>query len=182
MGSRFVFVPDAIGLHEIEASVTDKGDKTAIALCRVNVTGPLPMFDPVRLVPDAMSAKAWSCRPTGWARTSLRLPRSPFAPTRAFITAFSTSSSSRDRSAQHRRWDRHRGRQPRSLRAARCSAFLLGQRGGWNLAELMFSTDFTANFNYKNTESYYGFAVDYRGVPDCLHHRRRDHCRCGQSR
>jgi hypothetical protein len=28
----------------------------------------------------------------------------------------------------------------------------------------MFSTDFTARFNYKNTESYYGFAVDYRGV------------------
>ncbi|MEM9190374.1 MAG: hypothetical protein AAGF12_14410 [Myxococcota bacterium] len=54
-GGSFTLTPNALGIHPLRASVTDSGGETTQVVIDVSVTGTLPQFDPVRLVPDAMS-------------------------------------------------------------------------------------------------------------------------------
>jgi hypothetical protein len=164
IGGRFVFVPDAIGLHEVEASVTDAGDKTATATVRVNVTGTLPAYDPVRLVPDASSE--------GVVVTADGLGAHFTAPAKVAIRA----NQGLYRGFQYFEFHREIGPlnigggivtgdgnlDPYGPHDVPPSCSVNAEGGTWR--ELMFSTDFTAPFKYQNNESYYGFAVDYRGA------------------
>ena len=145
--------------------MTDKGNKTATATVRVNVTGVLPMFDPVRLVPDAMPAE-------GVVLTSDGLGAHFTAPAKIAIRA----NQGLYRGFQYFEFHREIGPlnigggivtgdgnlDPYGPHDVPPSCSVNAEGGTWR--ELMFSTDFTSNFNYKNTETYYGFAVDYRGV------------------
>jgi len=164
-GGRFAFTPDALGLHEIEASVTDSGDKTATTFVRINVTGALPMFDPVRLQPDAMSAE-------GVVLSADGLGAHFTAPAKIAVRA----NQGLYRGFQYFEFHREIGPlniggglvtgdgnlDPYGPRDVPPSCSVNAEGGTWR--ELMFGTDFTARFNYQNNESYYGFAVDYRGI------------------
>src|SRR5262249_24979742 len=55
VGGTFALVPNALGVHDLMAPVTDLAGKVATASVRVNVTGALPSANPVRLQPDMMS-------------------------------------------------------------------------------------------------------------------------------
>jgi hypothetical protein len=164
IGGRFEFVPDAIGLHTVEATATDSGDKSATALVHVNVTGALPSFNPVRLQPDAssegviVSADGLGAHFTAPAKIAIRANQGLF------------------RGFQYFEFHREIGPvnigggivtgdgdlDPYGPHDVPPSCSLNAEGGTWR--ELMFNSDFTAHFNYQNTESYYGFAVDYRGV------------------
>ena len=54
-GASYAFTPDRIGRYPIEATVTDSAENTTTRTVMIQVAGTLPTFNPVRLVPDALS-------------------------------------------------------------------------------------------------------------------------------
>jgi PKD repeat protein len=78
-GGSFTVTPTTVGIHPLEARVTDATGQTTIQVVDVTVTGAIPQFDPVRLVPDSrsgpgilLSADGLSARFTGVGKYGIR--------------------------------------------------------------------------------------------------------------
>ncbi|HKQ70427.1 MAG TPA: hypothetical protein VJT73_13855 [Polyangiaceae bacterium] len=164
-GGSFTFTPDAIGVHEVEAAITDAAGKTTRASVEVTVMGTLPTYLPVQLVPDAQSAGGVILTPNGLgahftasAKIGIRANQGLYRGFQYFEIhrevgpvnvggGIVTKDGNLD---PYGPWD-----VPPS-----CSVNMEG--GAWR--ELMFDVDFTTKLKNQNTETYFGFAVDYRGT------------------
>jgi hypothetical protein len=162
VGRAFALMPNALGLHELQASVTDATGKVATASVRVNVTGTLPTFNPVRLQPDAtsgagieLSADGLSARFTAPAKLGIRANQ-------GLLSGFQYFEIHRDIPAMNMggglviQNGNLNPYGPVDVPPS-CSVNVLG--GTWH--SLMFHKNFPDGFV---TEEYYGFAVDYRGA------------------
>lgn len=64
-GPSWRFTPRAIGIHPIEVSVTDRSGRTSTTRLDVTVTGTMPQFNPVKLVPDELTGRGIELSPNG---------------------------------------------------------------------------------------------------------------------
>jgi hypothetical protein len=161
-GGTFSLVPNALGVHLLQASIVDNGNKIATATVRVNVTGTLPVANPVQLAPDAMSGAGivlsnggLSARFTASAKLGIRANQGLLHGFQYFeihreIPVMNMGGGLVIANGNLNPYG------PVDVPPS-CSVNVLG--GTWH--SLMFHKNFPAGFE---TEEYYGFAVDYRGA------------------
>ncbi|MGE3631441.1 MAG: hypothetical protein AB7P00_16155, partial [Sandaracinaceae bacterium] len=158
-GGTFTFTPTALGVHPIRVRVTDSNLRTTERIAHLTVTGTLPQFDPVRLIvephtgfgmtlsPDAHSVRYGAAIKSGiranqgclgqfWYYEAHRLLPMP--------TNIGAGLTVHDGNLDPYDFDDP----PWSM-----SINTLGDT--WH--------NLISQSNWTNTESYYGFAVDYRG-------------------
>jgi hypothetical protein len=162
-GGSFTLTPNALGLHELQATITDSGNKVAMASVRITVNGALPAWSPVHLQPDAMSGSGIVLTPDGLGARYTGAGKMGIRANQGLLHGF-------------RYFEIHREIAPTNMGGGlviqdgnlnpygpgdvppSCSMNVLGAT--WR--DLMFGTSFPPNF--ATAESYYGFAVDYRGT------------------
>jgi hypothetical protein len=162
VGGSFALVPNALGVHELMASVTDSVGKVTTASVHVNVTGVLPSANPVHLQPDAtsgagieLSSDGLSARFTAPAKLGIRANQ-------GLLHGFQYFEIHRDIPAMNMggglviQNGNLNPYGPVDVPPS-CSVNVLG--GTWH--SLMFHKNFPDGFE---TEEYYGFAVDYRAA------------------
>jgi hypothetical protein len=160
-GASFTVVPDSLGVHELSAVVTDRGAKSVVSSVRVTVQGTLPSFQPVRLAADGsgsgieLDPGGLSVRYTGNGKMGIRANQ-------GLLRGFQY-------------FEIHREIAPVNMGGGLVTADgnlnpygpvdvppsssvnVLG--GTWQ--DLIYRTSYPDLFA---RESYYGFAVDYRGT------------------
>jgi len=158
-GNRFTFTPDALGLHEVSATVTDRGNKVVTRSVRVTVSGTLPSFNPVRLAPDSTSGSGIALSIDGLGAHFTAPAKMGIRANQGLLHGFQYFEIHREIPPANVGGGLVTGDGnlnpygPRDVPAS-CSVNV----GGGTWRDLMFSTNFSAS------EAYYGFAVDYRGA------------------
>ena len=130
---------------------------------RVTVTGTLPVYDPVRLVPDPLTGDGIVLTPDGLgahftsnAKMAIRANQGLYPRVSVLRVSSRACPGQRRRRSSHRRRSQSLMVLEISLRHVRVNAL------GRTWRELMFQSDFNSGGYDPNKESYYGFAVDYR--------------------
>jgi hypothetical protein len=163
-GSAFNFTPGVIGTHPISVSVTDRDGVVTERVIKVLASGSLAQFDPVRLVPDALSGPdivlsgdGLSARFEGFGKYGMRANQPIFG----------------------RYWyfEAHRNGAPGNMGVG----LIIGD-GALNPYDFVnvpwsCSINFTGNSwrnlisqsDWTNSIAHYGFAVDYRDVHPKVH-------------
>jgi hypothetical protein len=162
VGRTFALLPNAIGLHELQATITDGVGKVATASVRVNVTGVLPTPNPVRLQPDATSGDGIELSSDGLSARFTALAKLGIRANQGLLHGFQYFEIHRDIPAMNMggglviQNGNLNPYGPVDVPPS-CSVNVLG--GTWH--SLMFHKNFPDGFD---TEDTYGFAVDYRGA------------------
>jgi hypothetical protein len=163
-GASFTFTPNVIGRHPVLVSVTDRDEVKTERVVKVEVTGALPRFNPVRLAPDplagqgiALSADGLSARFDGQGKYGVRANQPIYG----------------------RYWYFEAHRQ---VAAGNMGVGLVIGDGSLNPYDFVnvpwsCSINLTGNTwrnlislaNWPSANAYYGFAVDYRDVHPKVH-------------
>jgi len=162
-GGTFTLVPNALGVHQLEATVTDSGNKVTIASVRVNVTGTLPTANPVRLEPDPLSGAGIELSSDGLSARFTASAKLGIRANQGLLHGFQYFEIHRDIAPMNMGGGvviQNGNLNPYDALDVppSCSVNVLG--GTWH--SLMFHKNFPDGF--ATTEAYYGFAVDYRGA------------------
>jgi hypothetical protein len=162
VGGTFALVPNALGLHELMATVTDAAGKVTTASVRVNVTGTLPVWSPVRLQPDAMSGAGIELSSDGLSARFTAPAKLGIRANQGLLHGFQYFEIHREIPVMNMggglviQYGNLNPYGPVDVPPS-CSVNVLG--GTWH--SLMFHRNFPDGFA---AEEYYGFAVDYRGA------------------